>query len=272
VNNLRRELAPISDSAWVLIDQEATRVLKLKLAARKLVDFAGPKGPGHGSVNTGRLAALKAGPVPEVEAWLRVVQPFTELRTSFELSRAELDAVERGSENPDLDPLIAAATRIAAAEDNAVFHGYEPGGIVGIDQASTHPAQPISTDFTAYPHSVAEATRLLRNAGIDGPYAIALGPRCYAGLTQATGPGGFPVLEVVKHIVDGPIVWAPAVNGAVVLSTRGGDFELTVGRDLSIGYVSHNDSTVRLYLTESMTFRVLTPEAAVALVYTDKKK
>jgi uncharacterized linocin/CFP29 family protein len=272
VNNLRRELAPISDSAWALIDQEATRVLKLKLAARKLVDFAGPKGPGHGSVNTGRLAALKTPPVAGVESWLRVVQPFTELRTSIELSRAELDAVERGSENPDLDPLIAAATRIAAAEDNAVFHGYTAGGIVGIDEASTHPAQTISTDFTAYPQRVAEATRLLRNAGIDGPYAIALGPRCYAGLTQATGPGGFPVLEVVKHIVDGPLVWAPAVNGAVVLSTRGGDFELTVGRDLSIGYVSHNDSTVRLYLTESMTFRVLTPEAAVALVYKDKKK
>jgi uncharacterized linocin/CFP29 family protein len=77
---------------------------------------------------------------------------------------------------------------------------------------------------------------------------------------------------VVKHIVDGPIIWAPAVNGAVVLSTRGGDFELTVGRDLSIGYASHTDAVVRLYLTESMTFRVLTPEAAVALVYKDKKK
>ena len=272
MNNLRRELAPISDAAWSLIDEEATRVLKLKLAARKLVDFIGPKGPDFGAVNTGRLTTLKPPPVADVDASLRVVVPTTELRTSFELSRAELDAVERGSTNPDLDPLIAAATRIAAAEDGAVFHGYAPGGIVGIDKASTHPAQTISTDFTAYPHSVAEATRLLRNAGINGPYAIALGPRCYAGLTQATGPGGFPVLEVVKHIIDGPLVWAPAVNGAVVLTTRGGDFELTVGRDLSIGYVSHNDSTVRLYLTESFTFRTLTPEAAVALVYKDKKK
>lgn len=272
MNNLRRELAPISDAAWTLIDEEATRVLKLKLAARKLVDFAGPKGPDFGAVNTGRLNALKAGPVGGVDAALRVVAPATELHTSFELSRAELDAVERGAGNPALDPLIEAASRIAAAEDSAVFHGYAAGGIVGIDQASTHPAQTISTDFTAYPHSVAEATRLLRNAGIGGPYAVALGPRCYAGLTQATGPGGFPVLEVVKHIVDGPLVWAPAVDGAVVLSTRGGDFELTVGRDLSIGYLGHTDTVVRLYLTESMTFRVLTPEAAVALVYRDKRK
>ena len=182
-----------------LIDEEATRVLKLKLAARKLVDFVGPLGPRL------RRRQHRTADHPEERAGgrrrcgsLRVVVPTTELRTSFELSRAELDAVERGSENPDLDPLIEAATRIAAAEDNAVFHGYAPGGIVGIDEASTHPAQTISTDFTAYPHSVAEATRLLRIAGIDGPYAIALGPRCYAGLTQATGPGGFPVLEVVR--------------------------------------------------------------------------
>jgi uncharacterized linocin/CFP29 family protein len=90
---------------------------------------------------------------------------------------------------------------------------------------------------------------------------------------QATGDGGYPVLNVLRKIVDGPLVWAPAVNGAVVLSTRGGDFELSVGRDLSIGYASHSETAVRLYLTESMTFRVLTPEAAVALVYrTGKRK
>ena len=270
MNNLRRELAPISDAAWGLIDEEATRVLKLKLAARKLVDFAGPKGPEHAAVNTGRLEPIKGG-AAGVEATRRQVLPLTELRVSFELSRAELDAVERGSAAPDLGPLVDAATRIAAAEDGAVFHGFAAAGIAGIDQASAHAPRALSTDYAAYPRSVAEATHLLRQAGIDGPYAIALGPRCYAGLTQAT-QGGYPVLEVVKRIIDGPIVWAPAVNGAVVLSTRGGDFELTVGRDLSIGYLNHTEAVVRLYLTESFTFRVLTPEAAVAMAYKEKGK
>jgi len=272
VNNLRRELAPISDAAWAAIDEEATRVLKLKLAGRKLVDFNGPKGPDHAAVNLGRFEALKVGPVAGVEAARRQVRPLIELRAGFELSRAEIDGIERGSQDPDLGPLIDAAARIAAAEDTAVFHGYAAAGIEGIDQASSHPTLPISTDYTQYPRSVAEATRLLRLAGVDGPYALALGPRCYTGLIQATGDGGYPALQVVKRIVDGPIVWAPAVNGAVLLSTRGGDFELTVGRDLSIGYAGHSDATVRLYLTESMTFRVLTPEAAVALSYADKKK
>ena len=112
---------------------------------------------------------------------------------------------------------------------------------------------------------------MLRLAGVDGPYGIALGPRYYAGLTQATGDGGYPVLNVVRKLVDGPLVWAPAVKGAVVLSLRGGDFELTVGTDVSIAYQSHTDKAVRLYLVETMAFRVITPEAAVALVHKDGK-
>ena len=271
MNNLKRELAPLSTAAWKQIEAEATRVLKLKLAGRKLVDFDGPLGPTAAAVNTGRRESLNTGPVPDVEATRRQVLPLVELRAYFELSREEMDAVERGAEDPELQPLIDAATRIAYAEDTAIFHGYAAGGIKGIDQASAHPILPIPDDFQAYPHSIAEATRLLRLAGVDGPYAIALGPRYYAGLTQAVGGGGYPVLNVVRKLVDGPLVWAPAVNGAVVLSLRGGDFELTIGRDISIAYQSHTDTSVRLYLVETMAFRVLTPEAAVALAHKDDK-
>lgn len=271
MNNLKRELAPISSAAWGKIDAEARRVLALKLAGRKLVDFSGPLGPTAAAVNLGHLEALKSGPVASVEAARRMALPLVELRTSFDLSRDGLDAVERGADDVDLEPLIEAATRMAQAEDTAVFHGYAAAGIQGIDQASPHPILPIAENYQEYPRSIAEATRLLRLAGVDGPYAIALGPRCYTGLTQATGDGGYPVLNVVRKLVDGPLVWAPAVNGAVVLSTRGGDFEISVGRDLSIGYHSHTEASVRLYLVESMTFRVLTPEAAVALAYANQK-
>ena len=59
MNNLKRELAPISTAAWKQIDAEATRVLKLKLAGRKLVDFDGPLGPTAAAVNTGRREPLE---------------------------------------------------------------------------------------------------------------------------------------------------------------------------------------------------------------------
>ncbi|MEO8601462.1 MAG: family 1 encapsulin nanocompartment shell protein [bacterium] len=267
MNNLRRELAPISVPAWQAIDTEARRVLKLELAGRKVVDLKGPLGPEHAAVNTGRITPLKGGPVAGVTAARREVLPMVQLIGEFELSRAELDAVERGAEDPDLGALVQGASRIAQAEDTAVFYGYAAGGIRGMAEASPHAALPIADDYNTYPKTVAEALRLLRVAGVDGPYALALGPRCYTGLMQSTGDGGYPALQVVKRIVEGPIIWAPAVDGAIVLSTRGDDFELTVGRDLSIGYRSHSETTVKLYFTETMTFRVLTPEAAVALVY-----
>jgi uncharacterized linocin/CFP29 family protein len=126
----------------------------------------------------------------------------------------------------------------------------------------------ITEDYEKYPRVVAEALNKLRKTGIDGPYAIALGPRCYTGLTEITTRGGYPVIEHVRRLVDGPIVWAPGINGACVLSMRGGDFDLTVGRDFSVGYSSHDATSVGLYLVESFTFRLITPEAAVPLVYT----
>ncbi|HPC23846.1 MAG TPA: family 1 encapsulin nanocompartment shell protein, partial [Phycisphaerae bacterium] len=63
----------------------------------------------------------------------------------------------------------------------------------------------------------------------------------------------------------GDILWSPALDGGLLLSKRGGDFEMTVGQDIVIGYAHHDRYKVELYLTESFTFRVLEPLAAVAL-------
>ena len=73
------------------------------------------------------------------------------------------------------------------------------------------------------------------------------------------------MLQHVERLLDGKIIWAPAIAGAFVLTTRGGDFGLHIGQDVSIGYVGHTDAAVRLYLQETFTFLLLTAEAAVAL-------
>ncbi|HYC22445.1 MAG TPA: family 1 encapsulin nanocompartment shell protein [Candidatus Bathyarchaeia archaeon] len=265
MDDLLRGLAPITPAAWGEIDAMAKRVLRVNLAGRKLVDFQGPRGWGKASVKVGRVDPLPA-PMKGVDGKLRRVQPLVELRSDFELSRAELDNVARGARDPDLEALVEAATRIARAEDTAIFHGYKAAGIRGIIDSSPHKPLPISEDYQAYPGLVAEAERMLRQSGIDGPFAIALGPRCYSGLMQATR-GGYPLFELVRRMLEGPVVWAPAVDGAVVVSAEGGDFQLTVGSDLSIGYASHDAEKVRLYFVESLTFQVFTPEAAVVLSY-----
>ena len=266
MNHLMRDLAPISAAGWLEIDKEAKRTLKATLAARRIVDFKGPQGWEASAVAVGRSQAIDLPAKSGVTARLRQVLPLVELRVPFLMRRDELDDIERGARDPDLATVIAAARAIAMAEDHAVFHGLPSAGIRGICETQAKVALSIGDDYEAFPEIVTTALNRLRDEGVDGPYAIALGEQCYAGVTDTTS-GGYPVLDHVRHLVDGPLVWAPDLDGAVVLSMRGEDFELTVGEDFSIGYLAHDAETVRLYLEESFTFWLLSPQAAIPLVH-----
>jgi uncharacterized linocin/CFP29 family protein len=265
VNHLLRTIAPISDASWKLLDEEARERLTAALAARKLVDFSGPHGWDHSASGLGRVQALDSSPVDGVRAAQRRVQPLVELRRDFSVDREELRSADRGAPDADLGSLDDAAHQLARAENVAVFHGFGAAGIVGITEASPHQAVPLSDDADDYPGDVAKAVELMLHAGVGGPYGVALGPGCYTAVIEATEHGGYLVFDHLRKILGGPIVWAPGVEGAVVLSVRGGDFLLESGQDLSIGYDSHDAGEVRLYLEESLSFRVATAEAAVAL-------
>lgn len=261
MNDLKRELAPIAERAWAEIEEEVTRTLKRFLAGRRLVDFEGPKGWQHSAVNLGRVKDLDSSPFEQTETRLREVQPLVELRTVFELSRTELDNISRGAEDADLDPAVNAAKNLALAENRSIFHGYSAAAIAGLVESSEHDPVAPDENLINYPHAVSSAIEKLREAGVSGPYVLAVEPQVYADLSQTAGAGGYPIMRHVERLVDQPVVWAPALDGALVLSLRGGDFQLTVGRDISLGYLDHDRSKVRLYLEESLTFRVLAPEA-----------
>jgi uncharacterized linocin/CFP29 family protein len=265
MSHLLREHAPITEASWSLIDEEARERLTPALAARKLVDFDGPHGWEHSATNLGRVRALGDGPVEGVAGAQRQVLAVVELRAPFALSQDELRDADRGAEDIDLAPLDEAARRIATAENRAVFHGWPEAGITGIAEASKHEAVALGEDCSRWPRHVARAVEELLRVGVDGPYGLALGPEDYTRVLETTEHGGYPLLDHLRTIIGGPLVWAPGVDGAVVVSQRGGDFLLEVGEDLSIGYDSHDAESVQLYLVESLSFRVATPEAAVAL-------
>ncbi len=263
MNHLLRGHAPISDDGWKLLDEEARQRLSPALAARKLVEFSGPLGWEHSATNLGRIRPLPNAPGEGVSGLQRQVLPLVELRADFELSRAELRDADRGADDADLAPLDQAAHRIAVAENVAVFHGWH-GAIAGVAEAAPHEQAKLGK-ADAYPTRVAGAVEQLLCSGITGPYGLALGREQYRLVVETAEHGGYPLLDHLHKIVEGPIVWAPGVQGAVVLSLRGGDFIFESGEDLSIGYDSHDGEAVRLYLEESFSFHVATPEAAVAL-------
>jgi uncharacterized linocin/CFP29 family protein len=263
MSNLHRHLAPISEEAWEQIEQEASRTLKRYLSARRVVDVVGPKGFDVSAVGTGHLKQI-ASPGDGVETRQREVKAFVELRVPFQLSREAIDDVDRGAEDSDWSPLKEAARKIAFAEDRAVFNGYAAAGIQGIREGTSNPVVALPAGVKAYPDAVAQAVNQLRLAGCNGPYALVLGAEAYAAASGGSDDG-YPVFHHIERVVDGGIIWAPAIEGAFVLTTRGGDFELHIGQDISIGYLSHSSTTVELYLQESFTFQMLTSEAAVVL-------
>ena len=266
-SHLLRDKAPITDATWSLLDEEARERLSPALAARKLVDFTGPKGWEYSATNLGRTEPLANAPEQGIGALKRRVLPLTELRAGFAIKRTELEDADRGAEDVDLDPLAEAALRIARAENAAVFHGWSEAGITGVAQACSHESISLDEDFDAYPRHVAEAVETLLKAGVAGPYGLALGPDGYTGVIQTTEHGGFPLFDHLKRILaGGPIVYSPGVQGAVVVSQRGGDFLFESGQDFSIGYQGHDEDVVHFYIEESFSFRVASPEAACALV------
>ena len=263
MNHLLRPLAPISDETWQLLDGEARQRLEPALAARRLVDFGGPHGWAHSATPLGRTTQAEGAPVEGVSGRRRVVLPLVEVRAAFELSREELRDADRGADDVDLAPLDAAAFRIASAENAAVLNGW-PGVARGIAESSTQEPGSLAGDPDGYRHQLARAVERLLSSGVAGPFGLALGSEHYRRVTESA-PDGYPLVDHLKSITNGPILWAPGLDGGVLVSLRGGDFVLDAGQDLSIGYDSHDAESVRLYLEESFSFHVATPEAAVAL-------
>lgn len=269
-DHLLRDLAPIPTRAWKQIDDEARGRLTPLLAARRVTEFAGPGGWRHDAMSLGRVSALPGpppgGPHGPVEVRQRRVLPLAEVRVPFTVSRVEIEDAQRGADDADLDDLDRAARVAAEIENRAVFHGWLAAGIRGITEASAYPAGELGPDADAYPAVVARAVDTLRCNGIEGPYALAISPEGYTRIVETTERGGHLLIDhLVRILGGGPVVWAPGVDGAIVVTQRGGDFLLDVGQDLAIGYSHHDADVVHLYLEESFAFRVVEPDAAVVL-------
>ena len=264
MNHLLRGLAPFGDDVWDLIDDEARERLVPALGARRLVDFSGAHGWAYSATPLGRVEDVPAdqeGLVARRRRNLAVV----ELRAPFTLSRAELAAGDRGAEDVDFESLDVAAVNLASRENSAVLHGWADAGMPGIGETSASQTVHPPEEVDSYPSAIAQAVeRLLRN-GVGGPYALALSSRDYTSVVETAEHGGYPLVEHLREILGGPMIWTPGIDGGVVLTLRGGDFLFECGQDIAVGYDSHDGENVHLYLEESFSFRSVTPEAAVVV-------
>ena len=261
-SNLNRWLAPVTEAAWAEIAEEAQRTFRRNSAARRVVDVTGPLGLETAAVNTGHLRPVEA-PGAGIIAQVREVAPLTELRVPFTVSRTAVEDVLHGAKDSEWQPVKDAATALAHAEDRAVFQGYEKAGIKGLLPSSSNETVIVPEDPRELPEAVAHGLTELRLAGVEGPYALVLDASLHTEASE-TRDHGYQIRSQLEQMV-GQVVWAPALTGGYLLSTRGGDFEMVLGQDVSIGYLGHDAESIQLYLQESFTFLTYTDEASVVL-------
>lgn len=258
---LRRALAPITDAAWEEINDTAKEVLTSVLSARKFVDVEGPKGWSYAALSTGRIQVAKDQKA-KVKFGVHQVLPMVEARIPFELNIWELDNVARGAEDIDLDALEDAAREIAKFEEDAVYKGFKAGNIVGIDSCNEYKTPAFPENGEEIIGAVADVLAQFKANSIEGPYTLVLSQDKWQKVNSYIK--GYPLRKQLENLLGGSIIMAPNIDGAYIVSERGGDLKMVIGQDLSIGYESHNSKTVQLYFTESFTFHIVDP-AAVAV-------
>jgi uncharacterized linocin/CFP29 family protein len=265
---LRRQQAPIAPAAWLAIDAQARELLAANLSARKIIDVSGPHGWHHAAVDLGRLDPGRETAADGVMYGIRKVLPLVEVRVTFSLDLWQLDDVVRGARDPDLEALIAATSQLVAFEERAVYHGFDPAGIVGMAEASHHEPSVLTRDTTSWPAAIAHAAVALRLGGKPPPYTLVTGPAVYEAIERDTN--SYPLRRQIESLIGGEILLAPYARGAFLLPVDcEGDFELVLGQDASVGYEQRDGREVHLFLTESFTFRVLEPRSVVAFTLSE---
>jgi len=262
----RRRAAPVSDRVWKEIDEAVRRSATHVLAGRRVADFDGPKGWDHVA---SRLGTLRPGrgveAVGTARVWLPEVALLKEIRADFSLPWSEVEAFERGSRALETAPAEVAARDVAETEDRLVFHGDpDQPGFLASDKS---PRQPLG-DWREPGRAVADllgGVDALDRNGIAGPYAVVLDAARFNAFWQAQASGcGYPASEQIKDRLEG-VHRSMVVTGGAVFSCRGGDFIITVGGDLSVGYRWHDTDALHLFCVETVAAQLLSPEAVCLL-------
>jgi uncharacterized linocin/CFP29 family protein len=268
----QRHLAPLDASVWALLEAQSSETLKANLTGRRLVEIRGPLGLAHHAESNGRLQGIDS-PGFDIQCGIRQVQPMIEARKAFSLSLAELQNLQRGARDINLDPLIEAAREMATFEDSVIFKGLASAGVKGLLGSELEPMT-LAKAPVKFLDSLASALRTMRihtlEGGLNENYHLVVGPETYQYLS-AHYVGSHSLLQEVQTLLMGQVLATRAVNDEVLLVAQREDaFELVLGQDFSMGYQQHDQQSVGLYLMESFTFLLRDPSAAMILHFSEK--
>lgn len=259
-----RELAPISAKAWGEIDEQARRTLVASLSARRFADVTGPFGWDRSCLAVGGMEPFQK--YGDVGYGVHKCVRFVETRIDFAIDIAELHSIDRGCKTADLTAVERAAQAAAAFEDKIVYEGLPGAGIKGMVGSSEIPAAEIHTDsIDGFVSSVSKVTTdLLCEQSIEGPYAFVGGAKLRGVMGKiASGRTWLEIAQKAAHVEK--FIYSPSFDGALLVSLRGGDMELAIGGDFTVGFAGQEGRKLLFFISESATFRITEPRAFVEL-------
>jgi uncharacterized linocin/CFP29 family protein len=260
---LRRAMAPLSAEVWKQLDDAVKGMARRTLAARRVATFEGPRGWDQVAVALGTVTPRKTREGRAVVALPDVVL-LAEIRASFSLPWATIEAVDRGAPALDATAAETAAREVALAEDRLAFYG-EPGA-EGFLTSKQSPRLQVG-DWDVGGQAVADvlkAVERLDGGGIPGPYELVLAPPRYYAYLRADNEG-YPASRQLRDVLAAVHRSAVMKEAGALFSTRGGDFVLTVGGDVSVGYRAHDAEAVHLFCVETLAAQVLGADAVCIL-------
>ena len=260
---LRRGAAPLSEKVWKEVDEIAGSMFKQTVVARRILEFDGPRGWNHVAT---QLGTFNPAQTPQYSGKVRFSVPdvmlLTELRADFTIPWIDIDIFERVGPRLEARSIEDAARDMALAEDALTFYGTSTNS--GILSSRDTPRMALS-NWTQPGRLVADllgAIEKLDTLGVKGPYEAVFSPHHYYSYLRQTGEGGAYPAAKQLGIVIAKVYNSPVIDGALVFSTRGGDFLITVGGDFTVGYRWHDETAVHLFCVETVAAQLLTPEAA----------
>ncbi len=260
---LRRDSARLPERVWQALDEAVAQAARHVMAARRIATFDGPKGWDYFAAPLGTMASCTTG--GRASVCIPEVALLAEIRGEFTLSWAAVEAFERGGPTLDTTTAEAAAREVALAEDRLAFLGEPVGGgfLASKESPRLRPSDWAQPD--AVLGDLLRAVETLDKLGIPGPYEAVLASGRYYAYLRAAEDGGYPIARHLKDVLAGVHRSQVLGDGGGLFATRGGDFVLTVGGDLAVGYRSHDQDMLHLFCVETVAAQILTPQAVCVL-------
>ena len=259
MNILKKDLAPITEKAWNEIEEQSDRVVQEYLTSRRLADISGPHGIEFGAISTGKLKIPSNQSKEGVQIGIREVVPLLEVRKSFSLDLWELDNASRNADDIELKPLEKAAKQIASFEDLCFYYGFDNSIATGLINVMEDKQVKVKVTPVDFLRTVAEEISVLQQKAVEGPYSIVLPDAVWAKLVSLSS--AYPFRLLLEDLIGGKIFTHHTNKEIFLLSQRGGDFELHLGQDISLGYEGSDKKKVNLFYSESFNYQFHNPEA-----------